>query len=866
MAVLSLQSLNPFRWRVSQHNGLPLYRRIVSPTTPKEAYSESTTLSDVDEDDYSDGDVSNVSSTMSPSPRNSAKSPSAASSAYMHRKRHIMPPKHRGQFFYRLPNKVIRYLCLGMIATLVLFILSLVRASVVENRKVANGDVEKAPEPPPLWESFPFLTRYFGGIRSVVPFDQSSPQYPRLQDEQPFNISSPSTFAKGDAIPSHGRIAKGAVPQSQAFVLAPPSDNALPLDPCYVDSEDTVSVPAARYIEGRPLGLPLHVIGSYDLLSIREDICVEKYGRYGPYGYGYSIRSGGLGLGEHGENEGSQEVWQTTPQVDFRNVDWAAVQQRCYKRNAARYQELPARHTLCHGFYIGEEGTMGGFVDRRAESAGGQAAAAAAANTTNAQAAQQSNPRRLARTAVVVRGWDEFEWHEEDILNFRALISELSLASGGQYDVHLLVQIKNDARHPIFADDATYQKRIEETVPAEFRSLVTLWTETQMLSVYQGIHDLYTRGPGLPVHGSYRGLQMAMQLFAHQHPEYEQFWQWEMDIRYTGHYLDLFTKMTNWARDQPRKGLWERNARFYIPSVHGSWDDFKQMARVQSELGTGGTEAPWDKVPGATKEVPGGARGERTVWGPLRPEDENDWFEPENDPQPPTSYERDKYSWGVGEEADLITLNPLFDPAGTTWLLADDITGYNESDGKGKPPRRAQIITASRMSGRLLRAMHYETAFKKHHAFPEMWPGTVALQHGYKAVYVPHPVYVDREWPTQYMAQVYNGGKSGASGGSRNSVFGGREHNLRGITWFYNSGFSGNLYRRWMGLRVNNDGGEEFELEADETKDDSNVNQMRGGEGRMCLPPMLLHPVKSVKLPVELEEDGSELPDSDPAA
>ena len=36
------------------------------------------------------------------------------------------------------------------------------------------------------------------------------------------------------------------------------------------------------------------------------------------------------------------------------------------------------------------------------------------------------------------------------------------------------------------------------------------------------------------------------------------------------------------------------------------------------------------------------------------------------------------------------------DPDYTTWLLADDVTGYNRTNDL--PPRRATIVTASRLS------------------------------------------------------------------------------------------------------------------------------------------------------------------------
>jgi hypothetical protein len=87
-----------------------------------------------------------------------------------------------------------------------------------------------------------------------------------------------------------------------------------------------------------------------------------------------------------------------------------------------------------------------------------------------------------------------------------------------------------------------------------------------------------------------------------------------------------------------------------------------------------------------------------------------------------------------------------------------------------------------------------------------------------------------------------------------------------GMTWYYNAGFAPNLWKRWLGLKVNNDGGEEFEMTADEGKSGEGVNEMKGGEGRMCLPPMLLHPVKGVELPVEDIVQVEEIPVSDPSA
>ncbi|KAI0395745.1 hypothetical protein F5Y17DRAFT_422099 [Xylariaceae sp. FL0594] len=865
---------------------LPIYEK---PRTPSRERSSDDSYDNDTESEYHD-----YSSASSPDTSTSRYTFNTAAQAVpiLSRPTPSRMGRPRQRRLYRLPNRIVRYLCLGLASLIILMIISLARASYLENlpapekkpvpeNKPEEPDIKPKPvvKPPPphLWESFPFLTRYYGGIRTLAGPAENVPEYPREKDEAPIENLQP---VEGAGEPGSDAPQKRSLPVSKEFIAHPQSVfQTAPekLNECFLDEEKTVRVPPIRYYEGKPKGFPQPVMGSYELFGFPDDICFERFGKYAPYGHGYSLKAGGQGTGDHGDKEGLESTWEKVPRVNWTSVDWAETQRRCYQSNAARYKPLPASQPSPQGFYINDKPATKRLVARDAviddepESSPRPSAKTGtkpkAYKDKEAEQAEKTGAtaKPLPRTAIVVRCWDEFVWRDEDIINFRSLITELALASGGRYDVHLLVQVKDDGAHPIWADADTYQRRIEETVPAEFRGLVTFWSQTQMLAIYQGIHDLWTKGPDLPVHGVYRGLQMAMQYFAYQHPEYDYFWQWEMDVRYIGHYYDLVTKVERWAKQQPRKGLWERNARFYIPSVHGSWEDFKQMARVQTEMGVKGIDNVWDGVPGTENGLKG-TLGEKPIWGPQRPKDERDWLEPENDPVPPTTHERDRYKWGVGEEADYITFNPLFDPERTTWGLVNDITGYHEDDGVGKPPRRAQIVTFSRMSRKLLLIMHRETAFLKHHAFSEMWPGTAALHHGLKAVYAPHPVYVDREWPTRLFAQTLNNGRNGASGGSRTAVYGDREHNLEGLSWHYRSGFAHNLYRRWQGLVVNNDGGEEFELAVDESKDGSTVGEMRGGEGRMCLPPMLIHPVKKVELPVEHPVEEVKIPDSDPGA
>ncbi|KAJ5729004.1 uncharacterized protein N7483_003512 [Penicillium malachiteum] len=734
---------------------------------------------------------------------------------------------------FRVPQRIMRWLCLGLFISLILFILTLFRFTISSSVSKVAVELPKVVSPkPPAWESFPFLDRYHGGLNNLVARYDNVPEYPGDGADVPIPIEEEEEEHDEEETQLNKRDMKLSMSSS---VFNPYPDYNSPdyikkygeKRECFLDKDGSIRIPAVQSFPGVPKGFPEPVIGSNTMLGIRDDMCFDRFGRLGPYGLGYGVKKGGIGAGLEGHRDGAERVWEDVPPVDFRQISWADAQHRCSAANSHRFKELP--EPRLNRFVSMPVGVSNINVVQEPEDA--------------QRAAPKVGSERLQKTAVIIRTWHDFHYTPEDIMYLRAVISELSLLSGGEYTIHFLVHVKNNDLQ-IWADDETYERVLHDALPEEFRGMGTLWSEAQMSLVYPGLEETFTRG--LPIHGVYRSTYMPMQYFAYQHPEYDYFWNWEMDVRYTGHWYHLFDKVGDWARAQPRKGMWERNARFYVPSVHGSWEDFRQMVRVQTESGTNSPNNMWSvaKPDGQDKNRgPDGVRiqGDKFIWGPERP-DERDIFEVEGEGIPPTTMDKDQYQWGVGEDADLVVFNPLYDPEGTTWLLRDDVTGYNKENGM--PPRRTAIITASRLSRKLLTTMHRETSLKHHSMFSEMWPATTALHHGFKAVYVPHAVYIDRRWPTKYLESVFNAGRNGASGGTRTSVFGDREHNFKGTTWFYSAGFSPNIWRRWLGMRVDNDGGEQQEI---------------AGEGRMCLPPMLLHPVKDVPIVIDEGERSEDM-------
>jgi hypothetical protein len=733
-----------------------------------------------------------------------------------------------------------RIFSLTLLFAIVMFIFTLTRLHWTSIENVQSGKL-RVLAPPPAWEQFPFLKRYAGGIRTLVSRAENKPEYPGREEDELIADNEDET-----GVEERGEEAdvESPLPLSDAFSPYPNyksdeyTQKHVAVQECFLDASKTVRLPPVRAFRGVPSGQPDPVMGSYSLLGLRDDVCFDRYGRMGPYGYGYSMKMGGSGAGMEGDREGIENIWSEVDYVDYSKVQWADAVKRCEDANLQRFKKKPKGR---NHFY--KVMAAGGPND---EPPAYQTAEERdelkdihgdnkAANTTMAMPPSASK-ELLPRTAILIRTWNDYEYDDEDIFYLRSLVAELSLLSGGEYSVHFLIHVR-DPSLQIWADDEIYQQVLNASLPEEFYGLGTLWSEKQMELLYDGLEESNYRD--LPVYGVYRSTFQAVTYFALQHPEYDYFWQLEMDARYTGHWYHLFDRASSWAAEQPRKGLWERNSRFYVPSEHGSWEDFSHMVRVQTEHGTSSPSNLFaalkdnPSVPDSVKNEMAPPKPEKPVWGPEPPLD--DELDTTNDVNPEHSEKADKNQWGVGEEADLILFNPIFDPDGTSWLLAEDVTGYNLS--RGLPPRRTAINTFGRYSRKLLMQMHTDTLFGRKSMFSEMWPASCALHHGFKAVYAPHPVFIDRRWPTPYLASIFNGGRNGAAGGSRLSVFSEeRQHNFRGTTWYYDAGFAPNLWKRWFGLKVDNDGGELQEV---------------GGEGRMCLPGVLLHPVKQVDLVVE---------------
>ncbi|KAL6245796.1 hypothetical protein RBB50_006949 [Rhinocladiella similis] len=508
---------------------------------------------------------------------------------------------------------------------------------------------------------------------------------------------------------------------------------------------------------GKANGAVEPTLGSYEASGLDGSISFDRVGRFQAYGL------------DQFEAMDFDDMTKTSD-VDWDKVDWGELQETCAISNKQRFRPVKER-------------VQNSIQYSNIRHKHDQAAAKTLSSTL-----EPGMVNKVKRTAILIRVWTGAKWTADAVLNIRAMIAEASLASGGKYQVFLLLHVK-DENIPLFVGEDEPQATINKHIPPEFRSITEVWNHAQIRSLYSNLaeHAFVGRSPW-----------MIIQWFARNHPEFDFFYQWEFDVRFTGHYLDFFESVEKFGRDQPRKGIWERAGRVYIPAIHGGFDTtFRESTR---------------------REDP------HHVWGPVSVEG----VRPRG-PKPPSKETEDNYEWGVGEDADWVGFLPSFNVTGTNWWFRNYLWGY--AQGRSTP-RRATLIAQGRVSRRVLEVMNYENAENGHHIDAEMFPQTMCLHHGLKSTTFPHPIFADRHWPADTLQSTFNGGPFGQAGGYWNSTFSKwNEYAWTNMTWYYSSAQAMPVFQRLLGITAMESGGQEWEEVY----------------GRTVVRPMLLHPVKGGK-------------------
>ena len=287
-----------------------------------------------------------------------------------------------------------------------------------------------------------------------------------------------------------------------------------------------------------------------------------------------------------------------------------------------------------------------------------------------------------------------------------------------------------------------------------------------------------------------------------------------MDARFTGHAGHYLNALERFAKQQPRKQAVERNSYVYMPQMHGTYDEF--TAAVDGILKGSGHWGPYN--------IP-----EIQPIGPI----------------PPTALpEEDHFSWGVGEDADLILMskNCLNVSLDSPWVYKDWIAGFRNPRAT---PRLSCPPAMSRASWNLLNAIHEAQVTKGLRVPSEATLPSFALWHGLKMVRPPQPwYYANTGLDINKVDAVWNGGLPSSHGNMSGMAYGALLYHPSRFpdiddyrlptTYDVFSSFSNSMMDRWF-------------------QDDPNQGDlpwmMTVHDGHIMIPNMVVHPRKTNKNP-----------------
>lgn len=464
-------------------------------------------------------------------------------------------------------------------------------------------------------------------------------------------------------------------------------------------------------------------------------------GRYGPYGFG--------------EDDPTYE----RSRVDWDTLDWGRLVDQCLERNAHRFPTPIPSANVAHAprFALRPPTTEHDNNDATGQKEG-------------------DGPLRLhhhddaptMRTALVLRSYEGFEYTDEVMWMIRALITEATLKSGGRYGVILLVNVQ-DKEWAIHESREHYDRAFQAMqmeVPPELWSLMVLWDEALLESWYPLVTEWRTMWQ----------VNQPLQLLAHHYPEYDHFWQLEMDQRFMGDTLEYLEAMEAFARAEPRKQALERATFPYSEDLYSSYADL--MHRVDA-ANHGGSRA----------------------WGALCVPD----VEPMG-PRPPTAHaEKEHFRWGVGDEADVILTSFCEDVrASSDWVFHDWWRGGLELGID--TPRFFCPPAIARASRTLLRAVHDAQVATGISVPSEATLPSWAAWLGLKLSYPPQPVYAqpvgdrhteeDEEEQEDHIENDSTVAVSGVSSKKAESDKANAEEHDDGPDPFFYDGFENSLVRR----------------------------------------------------------------------
>lgn len=398
---------------------------------------------------------------------------------------------------------------------------------------------------------------------------------------------------------------------------------------------------------------------------------------------------------------------------------------------------------------------------------------------------------RTERTAVVVRAYSGFAWPPESLWSLRALVAEAALRTGADYAVFLLVHVQDRGRR-VFASRESYDAALDDA-PAELRSMTVLWDDELLESWYDKVDE----------HRTMWQVVQPLQLFARLRPDFDHFWQIELDQRFLGDAGEYLNAVGAFARAEPRKQALERATFVFRAAVYDSYANL-------------------------SSRVDGANHGRSRAWGPLGIPNAPEHAGP---PPPVARPEDEPFRWGVGEPADVVVSSFCADVLQTPWWFFGD--WFRSLTAGAATPRWFRPLAVARASRQALLLVH-AAQVERGVALPgEAVLPTFAAWHGLKLSYPPQPAYLrpgsaaaeGAPGQTLWFGRVPEDSDDGLSHGDPQSFVD------RDLTWWWTSDWPRRLMDIW--------------LAGDDSAAADSPGVLAVHDGKVYMPNFAMHPVKT---------------------
>lgn len=308
-------------------------------------------------------------------------------------------------------------------------------------------------------------------------------------------------------------------------------------------------------------------------------------------------------------------------------------------------------------------------------------------------------------------------------------------------------------------------------------------------------------------------VNQPLQLFALHYPEFDHYWQLELDQRFMGDAGRFLNALSAFARNEPRKQALERATYAFSEEVHGTYLDL-------------------------TAQVDAANRGRTRAWGPVRVPD----VDPIGPPPPVARAEDDDFSWGVGEDADVVVTSMCADVLQSNWSFRDYTEGLRNG---AKTPRWFCPPAVMRASRVLLLAVHQAQHEQGLSVPSEAVLPSFALWHGLKLSYPPAPAYMrpheagredfGDDWQRDAARWLATTTRPWFGDDPRHSPDGLSHANPqsfadRGLTWWWTAEWPRKIMDVWL---------------AGDAADAMMPAMLRAEGGRVYMPNLAMHPVKT---------------------